>query len=156
MEEKKTILESTLERYRGTAGAGDQQALIALLREVQQLYGCVPTVIQQRIAQATETSPSLVAALVKRIPGLTEAEYRHQITVCTGPRCSSKGGIAVLRAIQDALGILPGETTTDGRFHLETRNCLKKCGNAPNVMIDSTINPSVRPEQVSAIIDQYS
>ena len=77
MEEKKTILESTLERYRGTAGAGDQQALIALLREVQQLYGCVPTVIQQRIAQATETSPSLVAALVKRIPGLTEAEsYR--------------------------------------------------------------------------------
>ena len=81
MEEKKTILESTLERYRGTAGAGDQQALIALLREVQQLYGCVPTVIQQRIAQ---------------------------------------------------------------------------CGNAPNVMIDSTIHPSVRPEQVSAIIDQYS
>ncbi|MFR8228908.1 MAG: NAD(P)H-dependent oxidoreductase subunit E [Anaeromassilibacillus sp.] len=48
------------------------------------------------------------------------------------------------------------KTTTDGRFHLETRNCLKKCGNAPNVMIDSTIHPSVRPEQVSAIIDQYS
>ena len=71
MEKQEITLENILERYKDTAGPGDQQAVIALLREVQQLYGCVPDSVQQRVAKATGTAPSLIAALVRRVPGLT-------------------------------------------------------------------------------------
>ncbi len=94
MEKQEITLENILERYKDTAGPGDQQAVIALLREVQQLYGCVPDSVQQRVAQAVGTAPSLIAALVRRVPGLTPAAYRHRIVVCTGPRCSAKGNAA--------------------------------------------------------------
>lgn len=156
MEEWDIALEEILECYRGTAGPGDQQSLIALLREVQQLYGCIPAPVQQRIAQAVGTAPSLITALVKRIPGLTPTEYQHRVIVCTGPRCTAKGGAAVLQAVEKTLGISPGETTPDGRFHLETRNCLKKCGSAPNIQIDRTIHSSIRPEKIPELFKKYS
>ncbi len=155
MEEREAAFAAALAFYQDTAGPGDQQALIALLREVQRLYGCVPVDIQQRVAQAVGTKPALVAALVKRVPGLTEAGYRHQVTVCTGPRCSAKGGAKVLRAFTEALGVSPGAVTPDGRFRLDTRNCLKKCGAAPNVVIDGVHHPAVRPEDVPNLLKQY-
>ena len=68
MEKQEITLENILERYKDTAGPGDQQAVIALLREVQQLYGCVPDSVQQRVAKATGTAPSLIAALVQSQP----------------------------------------------------------------------------------------
>ena len=154
MEKQEITLENILERYKDTAGPGDQQAVIALLREVQQLYGCVPDSVQQRVAKATGTAPSLIAALVRRVPGLTPAAYRHRIVVCTGPRCSAKGGTALLRAVENALGIAPGETTPDGCFRLETRNCLKQCGSAPNLTVDQTLCIGPRrghPESAQAV-----
>ena len=155
MEKQEITLENILERYKDTAGPGDQQAVIALLREVQQLYGCVPDSVQQRVAKATGTAPSLIAALVRRVPGLTPAAYRHRIVVCTGPRCSAKGGTALLRAVENALGIAPGETTPDGCFWLETRNCLKQCGSAPNLTVDQTLYASVRVEDIPNLLKRY-
>ena len=86
MEKQEITLENILERYKDTAGPGDQQAVIALLREVQQLYGCVPDSVQQRVAQAVGTAPSLIAALVRRVPGLTPAAYRHRIVPARAAR----------------------------------------------------------------------
>ena len=151
MEEQETALAAALEAYRD-AGPADQQALIALLREVQRIYGCVSGELQRRVADTVGTKPALVAALVKRIPSLTEDVCRHQITVCTGPRCSAKGGGRVLRSFEDALGIQPGEITPDGRFRLVTRNCLKQCGSAPNAVIDGTLYPSIRPEEIPNLL----
>ena len=155
MEKQEITLENILERYKDTAGPGDQQAVIALLREVQQLYGCVPDSVQQRVAKATGTAPSLIAALVRRVPGLTSAAYRHRLVVCTGPRRPAKGGTALLRAVENALGIAPGETTPDGCFRLETRNCLKQCGSAPNLTVDQTLYASVRVEDIPNLLKRY-
>ena len=68
MEKQEITLENILERYKDTAGPGDQHAVIALLREVQQLYGYVPDSVQQRVAQAVGAAPSLIAALVQSQP----------------------------------------------------------------------------------------
>ena len=83
------------------------------------------------------------------------AAYRHRIVVCTGPRCSAKGGTALLRAVENALGIAPGETTPDGCFRLETRNCLKQCGSAPNLTVDQTLYASVRVEDIPNLLKRY-
>ena len=98
MEKQEITLENILERYKDTAGPGDQQAGIALLRKLQQLYGCVPDSVQQRVAKATGTAPSLIAALVRRGPGGTPPACPPPPGVWTGARGSAKEGGAPPRA----------------------------------------------------------
>ena len=132
-----------------------QALLIALLREIQSLCGCIPPAAQAAAAAAMKTAPAAVAALVKRLPGLNAAPYAHRIVVCTGPRCAAKGGAAVLKAFEMALGIKAGQVTDDGRFLLDTQNCLKQCGSAPNTRIDNDLFKQVAPDLVPEILAQY-
>ena len=146
-------LQELLTYYKSIRETGGQELLIALLREIQSLCGCVPPAAQA--AAARKTAPAAVAALVKRLPGLNAAPYAHRIVVCTGPRCAAKGGAAVLKAFEMALGIKAGQVTDDGRFLLDTQNCLKQCGSAPNTRIDNDLFKQVAPDLVPEILAQY-
>lgn len=66
-----------------------------------------------------------------------------------------KGGAAVLKAFETALGIKAGQVTDDGRFLLDTQNCLKQCGSAPNTRIDNDLFKQVAPDLVPEILAQY-
>ena len=147
-------LQELLTYYKSIRETGGQELLIALLREIQSLCGCVPPAAQAAAA-AMKTAPAAVAALVKRLPGLNAAPYAHRIVVCTGPRCAAKGGAAVLKAFETALGIKAGQVTDDGRFLLDTQNCLKQCGSAPNTRIDNDLFKQVAPDLVPEILAQY-
>ena len=148
-------LQELLTYYKSIRETGGQELLIALLREIQSLCGCVPPAAQAAAAAAMKTAPAAVAALVKRLPGLNAAPYAHRIVVCTGPRCAAKGGAAVLKVFETALGIKAGQVTDDGRFLLDTQNCLKQCGSAPNTRIDNDLFKQVAPDLVPEILAQY-
>ncbi|MFR8530905.1 MAG: NAD(P)H-dependent oxidoreductase subunit E [Anaeromassilibacillus sp.] len=149
MEKQEITLENILERYKDTAGPGDQQAVIALLREVQQLYGCVPDSVQQRVACRRHTRlPDCSAGAEGHL-----AAYRHRIVVHR-PALLGKGGTASARCGK-CPGNCPGETTPDGCFRLETRNCLKQCGSAPNLTVDQTLYASVRVEDIPNLLKRY-
>lgn len=156
MNKQELAFQETAQYYRSMLTPGDQQTLIAFLRETQEIYGCIPKERQEEIARLAGTPHSLIAALIKRIPGLKEAAARHEIVVCTGPRCSAKNGARVLQAFENALHIHTGGTTGDGRFLLRTQNCLKKCGTAPNATIDGTLYPGIKPSDIPDILKKYS
>jgi NADH dehydrogenase (ubiquinone) flavoprotein 2 len=50
--------------------------------------------------------------------------------------CMLQDSDSVMRAIQDHLGIHPGETTSDGLFTFTEVECLGACANAPMVQIN--------------------
>ncbi len=77
---------------------------------------------------------------------------RHHIRVCRAVACHVKGSEAVLAALQDTLGILPGEVTADGQFSLEVVACLDACGMAPVVAVNEELFPGVTPHQVERLI----
>ena len=58
-------------------------------------------------------------------------------------------------AFETALGIKAGQVTDDGRFLLDTQNCLKQCGSAPNTRIDNDLFKQVAPDLVPEILAQY-
>ena len=66
-------LQELLTYYKSIRETGGQELLIALLREIQSLCGCVPPAAQAAAAAAMKTAPAAVAALVKRLPGLNAA-----------------------------------------------------------------------------------
>ncbi|WP_195985289.1 NAD(P)H-dependent oxidoreductase subunit E [Clostridium sp. D33t1_170424_F3] len=156
MDEQELAFQKAAQYYQSALTPGDQQTLIAFLRETQEIYGAISKEKQEEIAALAGTPLSLTAALVRRIPGLKESAARHEIVVCTGPRCAAKNGARVLQAFEDALHIHSGETTVDGRFLLRTQNCLKKCGTAPNAIIDGELYPGIRPADIPGILKKYS
>lgn len=156
MDKQDLAFQKAAQYYQSVLIPGDQQTLIAFLRETQEIYGYISKEKQEEIAALAGSPLSLIAALVKRIPGLKESAARHEIIVCTGPRCSAKNGARVLQAFEDALQIHSGETTGDGRFRLRTQNCLKKCGSAPNATIDGKLHPGITPADIPRILERYS
>ena len=64
--------------------------------------------------------------------------------MCLGTACYVRGGLHVLDAIKDKLGIDVGETTEDRMFSLEVARCFGACGLAPAVSIDDEVHRRVR------------
>lgn len=118
-------IQEILEYYAGRRDKTDQTVLVELLREIQEVCGCVPPDVQHEAAAACGVPQSLIAGLVRRYPSLREAAYRHVITACTGRCCLGKQGGAVLEALRRELGVENEGISQDGSILLKTQICLK-------------------------------
>jgi NADH:ubiquinone oxidoreductase subunit E/FixJ family two-component response regulator len=83
-----------------------------------------------------------------------EKPGKHHIRVCTGTACFVGGGGVILEAAQSRLDIIPGQTSKDGLFSLETVACLGCCALAPVVTIDSGVHGNMNPAKLSRAIDK--
>ena len=65
------------------------------------------------------------------------------------------GGRLVWKALQDALGLEPGETSADGQWTLLTTSCPGVCGVGPVLIIDDEVHGNVTPEKIPELLAQY-
>jgi NADH-quinone oxidoreductase subunit E len=79
----------------------------------------------------------------------------HYCAVCVGTACHVRGAPQVVEEIERNLGIKAGETTEDGKFTLETVNCLGACALGPLVVIDGEYHGKMDPRKISRILKQY-
>lgn len=84
-------LQELLTYYKSIRETGGQELLIALLREIQSLCGCVPPAAQAAAAAAHENRARRRSGACKAPARLNAAPYAHRIVVCTGPRCAAQG-----------------------------------------------------------------
>lgn len=141
-------LHEIIRYYCSQPHAGDQENLVTMLREVQELLGCIPVDVQEDISAALSLKPIVIRQLIKLFPSLTSAPRRHKITVCTGPACSAVGSDLLLDALREAIRTKP--------FTLTVKNCLKQCRTAPNLRIGDDLYASVKPEDIPDILDRYT
>ncbi|SDI22523.1 NADH-quinone oxidoreductase subunit E [Pseudomonas flavescens] len=80
---------------------------------------------------------------------------RHIIRVCDSMTCFIGGHENVLGSIKSELGIVPGQTTADGRFTLLPVCCLGNCDKAPALMIDDETFGDVQPEGVAQLLENF-
>jgi len=78
-----------------------------------------------------------------------------EITVCTGGSCSQRGARSILDAMVKELGVKPGRRTADGRFRLETANCLDRCSLAPSVAFDERIYSQLNVQEALGLLKSY-
>ncbi|HAF93483.1 MAG TPA: NADH-quinone oxidoreductase subunit NuoE, partial [Pseudomonas sp.] len=80
---------------------------------------------------------------------------RHIIRVCDSMTCYIGGHESILGAIEQQLGIAPGQTTADNRFTLIPVCCLGNCDKAPALMIDDDTYGDVSAAGVAALLEAY-
>jgi NADH-quinone oxidoreductase subunit E len=132
---------------------GKEGALIPLLQGVQSELGYISQDAVEVISEALEISESEVYGVATFY-----SEFRlfepgeHQVKVCLGTSCYLKGGRTLLERLSRTLGILPGRTTPDGKFSLETVACLGCCSRSPVMAIDGMVYGNLTPPQAEAIM----
>ena len=124
-------LEEALAYYQKQGAPGDQTALTALFREIQQEHGeSIPAYALSLIAEAYSVKESYLRALIKRIPSLREADI-HCLELCAGPNC---GKHTALAALAEAL-----QKAAPGKFTLKYVPCMRHCGKGPNIKWDGKL-----------------
>ena len=124
-------LQEALSHYRSLGAPGDQNALIGLLREIQQESGgSIPSFTLAEIAGAYATKESYLRAIIRRIPSLREADL-HCLELCAGPNCGKHTALADLA--EQLAKAAPGKIT------VKYVPCMRHCGKGPNIRWDGRL-----------------
>lgn len=144
-----------LDHYRRQGAPGDQNALVSLLREVQQAHGGVlPAHCLSRVAEAYGLKESFLTALVKRYPSLRPAAVPHTLELCGGPNCAKRQAAELAAFLEREYGAKPGGDSQRGGFSLRLTGCMKRCGQGPNIKWDGEHYPAATPELLRRLIGQ--
>ena len=82
-----------------------------------------------------------------------EPQGRYVIKVCRNIACSLRGSERVVAHLSRRLGIEVGQTTPDGRFTLETVECLASCGTAPAMQVNRTYHEQLDAAKLDRILE---
>lgn len=148
MEETEIRLNEIFSYYKKEDPAQNQESLVAMLREIQDLLGCIPVDIQERISEEMGVKQSVTAYIIKLYPGLKQAAYRHRITMCSGERCGRKEGMKLLNLAKKELGISKDGISADGSICLSVQNCFRHCRTSPNMLIDGKLEEYMTEEKL--------
>jgi len=130
--------------------------LIPVLQQVQAHYGYLPEVVVAEIARLSSIPASRIFGVITFYAQFTTLPRgRHTVCVCQGTACHVRGGHEVLRSVEKALSLVPGETTADFDFSLETVACLGACSFAPVMTVDGRYFAKMRGSRVPTVLAEF-
>lgn len=134
----------------------DRSSLIALLQDVQDIYGYLPEKALRDISNHINIPLSGVYGVATfynqfRLTPLG----KNVIRVCRGTACHVKNSANILVALESELGIKAGQTTRDKVFTLETVACIGACSIAPVININKDYYGRVVIKEIPKILNKY-
>jgi NADH-quinone oxidoreductase subunit E len=143
-------IERVAERY-----PNRKSAILPALHLAQEHYGWLPPEAFEAVAEALETTPAFCQSVASFYDMFhLQPMGQHLIQVCTNVACALNGAGEVLQEMEEQLGVHAGETTADGRFTLQTVECLGGCGTAPTVAVNHRFREFFERSQVKPLITE--
>lgn len=121
-------LNEAIAYYKSMGAPADQQALIGLLREIQEHHNGIPLSCIAAVAESYAIKEGILLALVKRIPSLHLAQG-HTLELCCGPNCGK----------HTALAAYAEKLAAQGKCNLKYVPCMRLCGKGPNIRWDGKL-----------------
>lgn len=142
---------SAVQRY----GASKDE-LIPILSEVNRTVGYLPSSALEEISRLLHVPKSQLFSVATFYRMLsTEKLGRHVIQFCESAPCHVVGGREVWEALQDALDLESGQTSSDDKWTLVMVSCLGVCGVGPVIVIDDDMYGNVTAAQIPDILARY-
>ncbi len=125
----------------------EKDALLEVLNTAQETFGYLSEDLMVYVGNQLNVPLSQVFGVATFYHMFTfEPLGEHNCIICTGTACHVKGSQQIVDAIAAEYGIMPGETTSDGKFSLSTARCLGSCGLAPVIVMDGEVMGKQTPE----------
>jgi len=129
--------------------------LLPALHMVQDKFNCISESAILELAELLDIPPAEVLSTASFYDSYSLSQRgKHLIAVCQSLSCELCGCEQILAALQEKLGIEPGQTTQDGKFTLITAQCLGACDYAPAILIDQTLYKNISLERLDDIIQE--
>lgn len=132
-----------------------KSAVMPVLWYAQDKFGNTNNEIQRLVADTLDLPPSHVYGVVTFYTQYyDQPKGKFVLDVCTCLSCQLCGGYDMLHYAEEKLGIKAGETTPDGRFSIQSVECLGACGYAPMMQItnDKFVNHLTK-EKIDEVIE---
>ncbi|HEV8190088.1 MAG TPA: NADH-quinone oxidoreductase subunit NuoE [Ktedonobacterales bacterium] len=131
-----------------------RSAMLPCLHIVQEAEGYVTREGILTVAEVIGVKPDEVESVVTFYSMYTQEPLgTHVVKVCSSISCYLRGCDALLAHLEGRLGVHKGETTPDGRFTLESVECLAACGMAPVMQVDGRFVENATPETADAVVE---
>jgi len=134
----------------------EKRSLIQILLNIQHDYGWLPQEMILEVSKQLEIPYGQVYQVATFYKAFsTSPRGRHHIRVCNGTSCNVRGSQAVIEGLERRLGIGALETTVDGRFSLETVNCVGCCAMGPMVAIDGEYFGKMDVKGLDTVLEKF-
>ena len=129
-------------------------AVMAALRIAQEEHGWLSVPLMDYIAELLGMRPIQVYEVASFYSMYDlKPVGKHKISICTNISCMLCGSDAIVKHLEQRLGIKLGETTPDGKITLKEVECLAACSGAPMFQIGKTYYENLTPEKVDRILE---
>ena len=131
----------------------DPRYTLALLQDLQREYNYIPKEALLSLSKYLDVPISKLYSMATFYKALSlKPKGDHIIKVCDGTACHIRSSMVIIETLEKLLHIRPGDTTDDGRFSLESVNCLGSCAIAPVMVINETYHGKVTPGKIEEIL----
>ena len=136
-----------------------RSASLMVLHAIQEHEGYISPEAVEWVARKLELEPINVHELVTFYPMFRQqAAGRRVIKICRTLSCALAGADGLRRHLCGKLGLDERDhrlqITEDGRFSLESVECLAGCGVAPVMMCSDDFHEGVTPEKADEILKE--
>jgi NADH-quinone oxidoreductase subunit E len=146
-------IDQIVNKYQGDAGS-----LIQILLDIQKEHHWLSKEVLEKVNKELQTPLPLsklqhIASFYKAFSLMPKG--RHEVQICMGTACYVQGAPRILAAVEEMLGIKPGETDTELKFSLETVNCLGYGAPGPVMIVDGNYYSNMTPDKAKDILKNY-
>jgi NADH-quinone oxidoreductase subunit E len=132
------------------------ESLIAILQEIQEKFHYLSEDNIKAVADRLNVPLGLVFSVANFYNAFSlDPKGEYIIQVCMGTACHVRGAPRIVEEIERQLKIERGETTSDGKFSLDTVNCVGACALGPVLTINGEYHGHLNPSKVKKILKTY-
>jgi NADH-quinone oxidoreductase subunit E len=134
---------------------GRQIVLIPALQAVQEKLGYLSQEAMEEIGKLAGVSTNTVYGVTTFYAQFrTTPAGKKRVAVCRGTACHVRGSERILEAVERALRLKVGETTSDREYSLETVACIGACALAPTMRINEDTHGKITTKAVEELFPQ--
>ncbi len=133
-----------------------KEDLVKILLDVQKEYRHIPKDVVNYIGVALGIPPAKIYGVATFYAQFSlKPKGKYTILVCDGTACHMEGSMSIMKALEEELGIKPGEVTQDLNFSVDKVGCLGACALAPAMVINGEVYGNLNAEKAKEIIRKY-
>ncbi len=128
-------------------------SVIGVLQDIHREFNYLPAEALKRSSHGLEVPLSRLFSVATFYKSFSlKPRGKHLVRVCMGTACHVRGSSVLHTQLSEQLKVKDRETTTDGKYTLESVNCVGTCAMAPVVVLDEKVHGKVQPSDIEGMI----
>jgi NADH-quinone oxidoreductase E subunit len=132
-------------------------AVLDALRAAQKQEGHLGAETLREVAEIIDIDPNALFTLVTFYDLFYDQPVgKNVIHICRSISCYLAGADSLIEYLSEKLGVPVGGTTADGKFTLQTGECLASCGTGPVMLVNDRYYENLTKERLDRILTELA